>query len=316
MKNYNELLKKIKDEGEYKQNRTGVGTYSIFGTQLRFKMSDGFPLVTTKATHFKSVIHELIWFISGNTNIRYLQDNGVKIWDAWADEWGNLGPVYGAQWRAWKDYRIASYADIIAGLEYDPKALGYSRVGPLAPDPNDQLGYVLFKREIDQLQNCIDTLRNNPNDRRIITSAWNPGLLPDNADDFATSVVKGNQALPPCHAFFQFYHINGKLSLQLYQRSVDSFLGLPFNIASYAALLMMVAQVTGLEANELVWTGGDTHIYENHMDQIDTQLDRTPYELPSLGLNPNCKEIDDFKFEDFDLMNYQHHPKLTGKVAV
>jgi thymidylate synthase len=323
MRQYLDLIEKIKYEGEYKQNRTGVGTYSIFGTQLRFNMNDGFPLVTTKSVHMKSVIHELLWFISGNTNIKYLQDNGVRIWNEWADEHGNLGPVYGHQWRNWSDYRIGSYADMAAGLETPPEQLGYEWVATLSKTVKNENGeeykeedYGLYHRKIDQLQRCIDLLRNNPNDRRIIVSAWNPSVLPDDAATFSENVANGRQALPPCHAFYQFYHINGKLSLQMYQRSCDVPLGGPFNIASYAALLMMVAQVTGLEANELIWTIGDAHIYENQMDGINEQLTRTPYALPQLVLNSDCKEIDDFKFEDFDLVNYQHHPKIPMPVAV
>jgi len=271
---YLNLVRRILDEGEYKDNRTGVGTYAIFGTQMRFNLREGFPLLTTKFTHFPSIAHELLWFISGNTNIKYLQDNGVRIWNEWANENGDLGPVYGAQWR-----------------NFDGSG-------------------------IDQLQNIIDKLRTNPNDRRLICSAWNPKVLPVDEDSFSVNVANGKCALPPCHAFYQFFHINGKLSLQMYQRSVDSFLGLPFNIASYALLLQMVAHVTGLEAHELIWTGGDTHIYENHIEQINEQLTRKPHHFPLVALNPDCKEIDDFKFDDIQLINYHSHPKLTGKVAV
>lgn len=272
MKNYLNLAKEVMENGEYKPNRTGVGTYSLFGAQLRFNLSNGFPMVTTKSVHWPSVVHELLWFISGNTNIKYLQDNKVRIWNEWADESGNLGPVYGAQWRNFNG--------------------------------------------VDQLQNVIDKLKTNPNDRRLIVSAWNPTVLPDDSMSFAENVSMGKQALPPCHAFFQFYHSDGKLSLQLYQRSVDVFLGLPFNIASYSLLLEMVAQITGLKAHEFVWTGGDVHIYENHLEQIKTQLTREPLDLPKVLLNPEITNIDDFTFNDIELINYQHHEKLTGKVAV
>jgi len=269
---YLQLVDMIRQEGERKENRTGVDTFAIYGTQMRFNLKYGFPLMTTKYTHFPAIAHELLWFISGDTNIRYLQENGVRIWNEWADENGDLGPVYGHQWRNFNG--------------------------------------------VDQLQNVIDTLRTNPNDRRIIVSAWNPEVLPDNSLSFSENVAQGRQALPPCHSFFQFFHLNGKLSLQMYQRSVDSFLGLPFNIASYALLLQMVAHVTDLQAHEFIWVGGDTHLYENHMEQIDEQLNRVPYDFPTVRLNPDIKEIDDFTIDDIELVGYQHHPKLTGKVAV
>ena len=316
MKQYLDLAERVRRDGEYKPNRTGIGTYSVFGAQLRFKMSDGYPIVTTKSVHFPSVAHELLWFISGNTNTRYLTENGVRIWNEWADENGNLGPVYGEQWRKWKDYKIECYSDIGCGLEPDPVSQGYQWIGNLTnPDISTETSHGLYSRKIDQLQNVIDKLRENPNDRRMIVSAWNPSVLPDDAESFSQNVANGKQALPPCHAFFQFYHINGKLSLHIYQRSVDVFLGLPFNIASYALLLHMVARITGLEPYELVWSGGDVHLYENHLDQIDVQMSRAPMGLPALGLNPDCKEIDDFSFDDIQLINYNHHSKLTGKVA-
>ncbi len=316
MKQYLDLARRVRTEGEYKPNRTGVGTYSIFGAQMRFKMSDGFPLVTTKAVHFPSIIHELIWMISGETNIKYLQDNGVRIWNEWADQYGELGPVYGAMWRKWPHMMIEHHGDIAAQLVKNPADDGYEYIASICGADGIQTDHALFAKSIDQLQNCIDTIRDNPNSRRIITSAWNPALLPDESETFSQNVADGKQALPPCHAFFQFYVVNGKLSLQIYQRSVDVFLGLPFNIAFYAAMLHCVARITGTEPTELIWTGGDVHLYENHLKQIDIQLERTTLGLPAIGLNPDCKEIDDFSYEDFQLINYNHHEKLTGKVAI
>lgn len=261
MKQYLELLEKVYKEGVDKPNRTGIDTRSLFGAQMRFDLSKGFPLVTTKKVHLKSVIYELLWLISGDTNIRFLKENDVRIWNEWADENGDLGPVYGAQWRNFNG------------------------------------------QGIDQLKDVVHRLRTNPNDRRMIVSAWNPAQI-------------DQMALPPCHAFFQFYVANGKLSCQLYQRSCDMFLGVPFNIASYSLLTMMMAQVAGLEAGEFIHTLGDTHIYHNHFEQVKIQLERAPYTLPTMKINPNVKEIDDFKYEDFELVNYQCHPTIKGIVAV
>ncbi len=264
MKQYLDLLNKIMTEGVDRSDRTGTGTRSIFGYQMRFDLKDGFPLLTTKKLHLKSIIHELLWFLKGDTNIKYLQDNGVRIWNEWADADGNLGPVYGAQWRSW-------------------------------PDGNG--GY------IDQISEVIRTIKENPDSRRIIVSAWNVGQL-------------SKMALPPCHLLFQFYVADGKLSLMLYQRSADTFLGVPFNIASYALLLLMVAQVTGLEPGEFIHTLGDTHIYHNHFEQVKTQLERTPGPLPKMKLNPDVKDILDFKYEDFELQDYNAQPHIKATVAV
>ena len=264
MKQYLDLLQHVLDHGILKEDRTGTGTHSVFGYQMRFNLQDGFPLLTTKKLHLKSIIHELLWFLKGDTNVKYLQENGVRIWNEWADENGDLGHIYGYQWRSWPDYDG----------------------GP-----------------IDQIKEAIDTIQNNPDSRRIIVSAWNVADLPQ-------------MNLPPCHAFFQFYVANGKLSLQLYQRSADIFLGVPFNIASYALLLMMVAQVTGLEAGDFVHTLGDAHIYNNHIEQVREQLSREPRALPKMKLNPNVKSIFDFKYEDFELTDYNPHPHIAGKVAV
>lgn len=264
MKQYHDLLKHILENGTPKTDRTGTGTTSIFGHQLRFDLTEGFPLVTTKKVHMKSIIHELLWFINGDTNIKYLNENGVKIWDEWADENGDLGPVYGKQWRDWTS-------------------------------PTGE--------KIDQLQNVIHQLKTTPDSRRIMISAWNVGELSE-------------MALMPCHALFQFYVANGKLSCQLYQRSADVFLGVPFNIASYALFTHMVAQVCGLEAKEFIWTGGDTHIYNNHLEQVNLQLERTPKALPQIKLNPSVTDITDFKYEDFELLNYDPYPAIRGKVAV
>ena len=264
MKQYLDLLQHVLDHGVLKEDRTGTGTHSVFGYQMRFNLQDGFPLLTTKKLHLKSIIHELLWFLKGDTNVKYLQENGVRIWNEWADENGDLGHIYGYQWRSWPDYNVG---------------------------------------HIDQIKEAIDTIQNNPDSRRIIVSAWNVADLPQ-------------MNLPPCHAFFQFYVANGKLSLQLYQRSADIFLGVPFNIASYALLLMMVAQVTGLEAGDFVHTLGDAHIYNNHIEQVREQLSREPRDLPKMKLNPNVKSIFDFKYEDFELTDYTPHPHIAGKVAV
>ena len=264
MKQYLDLLQRVLDHGILKEDRTETGTHSVFGYQMRFNLQDGFPLLTTKKLHLKSIIHELLWFLKGDTNVKYLQANGVRIWNEWADENGDLGHIYGYQWRSWPDYDGG---------------------------------------HIDQIKEAIDTIQNNPDSRRIIVSAWNVADLPQ-------------MNLPPCHAFFQFYVANGKLSLQLYQRSADIFLGVPFNIASYALLLMMVAQVTGLEAGDFVHTLGDAHIYNNHIEQVQEQLSREPRALPTMKLNPNVKSIFDFKYEDFELTDYNPHPHIAGKVAV
>lgn len=257
-------MQHVLDTGIQKHDRTGTGTISVFGYQMRFNLQEGFPMVTTKKLHLKSIIHELIWFLQGDTNIKYLKDNGVRIWDEWADENGDLGPVYGSQWRSW------------------PK-----------PDGG----------HIDQITQIINTIKNNPDSRRIIVSAWNVAEIE-------------NMALPPCHAFFQFYVADGKLSCQLYQRSADIFLGVPFNIASYALLTMMVAQVCGLEAGDFIHTFGDAHIYNNHLEQVNLQLSRDPKPLPTMKINPEVKDIFDFKFEDFELVNYETHPHIKGIVAV
>ena len=264
MKQYLDLLQHVLDHGILKEDRTGTGTHSVFGYQMRFDLQNGFPLLTTKKLHLKSIIHELLWFLKGDTNVKYLQENGVRIWNEWADENGDLGHIYGYQWRSWPDYNGG---------------------------------------HIDQIKEAIDTIQNNPDSRRIIVSAWNVADLPQ-------------MNLPPCHAFFQFYVANGKLSLQLYQRSADIFLGVPFNIASYALLLMMVAQVTGLEAGDFVHTLGDAHIYNNHIEQVLEQLSREPRALPKMKLNPDVKSIFDFKYEDFELTDYNPHPHIAGKVAV
>ena len=264
MTNYLELLRHIKENGTDKTDRTGTGTRSVFGYQMRFDLSQGFPLVTTKKLHLKSIIYELLWFLKGDTNIKYLKDNGVSIWDEWADENGDLGPVYGAQWRSWQG------------------ANG---------------------KTIDQITEVIDQIKKNPDSRRLIVSAWNVTEIP-------------NMALAPCHAMFQFYVADGKLSLQLYQRSADVFLGVPFNIASYALLLMMVAQVCDLEVGEFVYTFGDVHIYNNHFEQVEKQLSREPKSLPTIKLNPNIKNIFDFDFDDFTLENYDPHPGIKAPVAV
>lgn len=264
MKQYLDLLYKIKEEGVIREDRTGTGTKSIFGYQMRFNMKDGFPLLTTKKLHLKSIIHELLWFLSGDTNIKYLQDNGVRIWNEWADENGDLGPVYGHQWRSWSDYKGGT---------------------------------------IDQIQQAVDLIKNNPNSRRILVSAWNPADI-------------DNMALPPCHCLFQFYVADCKLSLQLYQRSADVFLGVPFNIASYALLLQMMAQVTGLECGDFVHTTGDTHLYLNHLKQVDTQLMRTPRPLPKMKINPDVKDIFSFKYEDFELTDYNPWPHIKAEVSV
>ncbi len=274
MKQYLELLEKIKNEGAGKDDRTGTGTRSLFGHQMRFDLSEGFPLITTKKVHLKSIIYELLWFLRGETNIKYLKDNGVTIWDEWADEDGNLGPVYGKQWRDWNG------------------------------------------EGIDQIKIAIDQIKNNPTNRRIIVSAWNPSVIPDTSKSFRDNVANGKAALPPCHAWFQFYVSENKLSCQMYQRSADVFLGVPFNIASYALLTMMIAQVTGKELGDFVHTFGDVHIYNNHVEQVDLQLTREPRPLPQMIINPDIKDIDDFKYEDFELKGYDPHPGIKAPIAV
>ena len=264
MKQYLDLLRRIKEEGVIKTDRTGTGTKSVFGHQMRVNLADGFPLVTTKKCHLKSIIHELLWFLKGDTNVKYLQENGVRIWNEWADENGDLGHVYGYQWRSWPDYKGG---------------------------------------HIDQISQVIEQIKNNPDSRRLLVSAWNVAEVDE-------------MALPPCHLLFQFYVADGRLSLQLYQRSADCFLGVPFNIASYSLLLLMVAQVCGLEPGEFVHTTGDTHLYLNHMEQTDLQLTREPRPLPQMRLNPEVKNIFDFKYEDFELLNYDPHPHIKGVVAV
>jgi len=274
MKQYLDLVSHVLETGNEKGDRTGTGTKSVFGHQMRFDLSEGFPMVTTKKLHLKSIIYELLWFLKGDTNTDYLTENGVKIWNAWADENGDLGPVYGQQWRNWN---------------------------------ND---------EIDQITEVIETLKTNPNSRRMLVSAWNPSVLPDTSKSFSENVANNKAALPPCHAFFQFYVSDGKLSCQLYQRSADIFLGVPFNIASYALLTMMMAQVCGYEAGEFIHTFGDAHIYSNHIEQVETQLSRELRPLPKMKLNPEIKNIFDFTFEDFTLEGYDPHPHIKGAVAV
>ncbi len=264
MKQYLDLLRLVLESGAVKDDRTGTGTRSVFGHQMRFDLSEGFPLVTTKKCHLRSIIIELLWFLRGDTNIKYLNDNKVSIWDEWADENGDLGPIYGHQWRSW------------------PTADG---------------------RTIDQISNVLERIQKNPDDRRLIVSAWNVGEI-------------GKMALPPCHCLFQFYVANGKLSCQLYQRSADIFLGVPFNIASYALLTLMVAQVAGLKPGDFVHTFGDAHLYLNHIEQAQLQLSRTPYKLPEMHLNPHVKNLFDFKFEDFELVGYESHPHIKAPVAV
>jgi thymidylate synthase len=264
MRQYLDFMRHVYEHGTEKTDRTGTGTRSVFGYQMRFDLQEGFPLVTTKKLHLKSIIHELIWFLAGSTNIKYLKDNGVSIWDEWADAEGNLGPIYGYQWRSW-------------------------------PAPNGQ--------HIDQIAQVVDQIKNNPDSRRLIVSAWNVADIPQ-------------MKLPPCHAFFQFYVADGKLSCQLYQRSADIFLGVPFNIASYALLTHMMAEQTGLQVGEFIWTGGDCHLYSNHMEQVKEQLSRTPYPLPKLIIKRKPESIFDYKYEDFEIAEYQSHPHIKAPVAV
>lgn len=264
MQQYLDLLSRILNEGVHKGDRTGTGTLSVFGNQMRFNLRDGFPLLTTKKLHLKSIIYELLWFLRGDTNIHYLQEHGVRIWNEWADENGELGPVYGHQWRSWPDYKGGT---------------------------------------IDQIANVLDQIKHNPNSRRMLVTAWNPAEVEE-------------MALPPCHCLFQFYVADGRLSLQLYQRSADTFLGVPFNIASYALLLQMMAQVTGLEAGEFIHTTGDTHLYSNHLEQAKLQLTRTPRPLPKMKINPDVKDLFAFKYEDFELVDYNPYPHISAEVAV
>ena len=274
MKQYQDLLKHIKENGIEKEDRTGTGTISVFGYQMKFDLKEGFPLVTTKKLHLRSIIYELIWFINGGTNINYLNENGVSIWDEWADENGDLGPIYGAQWRNWN---------------------------------NDG---------IDQLKEVISSIKENPSSRRMIVTAWNPNIIPNTKKTFSQNVKEGKAALPPCHAFFQFYVADNKLSCQMYQRSADVFLGVPFNIASYSLLTFMIAQVCDLEVGEFIHTLGDAHIYLNHLEQVDLQLSRDPLELPKLKLNPEIKSIEDFKYEDIEIVDYKFHPPIKGKISI
>ena len=264
MQQYLDLLSRILNEGVHKGDRTGTGTLSVFGNQMRFDLRDGFPLLTTKKLHLKSIIYELLWFLRGDTNIHYLQEHGVRIWNEWADEHGELGPVYGHQWRSWPDYKGGT---------------------------------------IDQITNVLEQIKHNPNSRRMLVTAWNPAEVDE-------------MALPPCHCFFQFYVADGRLSLQLYQRSADTFLGVPVNIASYALLLQMMAQVTGLEAGEFIHTTGDTHLYSNHLEQAKLQLTRTPRPLPKMKINPDVKDLFAFKYEDFELIDYNPYPHISAEVAV
>lgn len=277
MKEYLDLMQHVHDNGVDKSDRTGTGTRSVFGYQMRFDLSKGFPLVTTKKCHLRSIIHELLWFIKGESNIAYLNDNGVKIWDAWATEDGELGPVYGVQWRNW------------------PAANGET---------------------IDQLAQLIKDLKANPDSRRHIITAWNPALLPDTSISPVENAALGKQALPPCHSLFQFYVLNGKLSCQLYQRSADIFLGVPFNIASYALFTMMIAQVCDLEFGDFVHTFGDAHLYSNHMEQVKEQLSREPLPLPTMKIDSSVKSIFDFTFEDFELVGYEAHPHIKAPISI
>lgn len=277
MKQYLDLMRHVLENGTEKTDRTGTGTRSIFGHQLRFDLSEGFPLVTTKKCHLRSIIHELLWFLKGETNIRYLKDNGVSIWDEWATESGDLGPVYGAQWRSW-------------------------------PTPSGE--------SIDQISELIEQIKNTPDSRRLLVSAWNPSVLPQAGKTPKENAELGLQALPPCHTLFQFYVADGKLSCQLYQRSADIFLGVPFNIASYALLTMMVAQVCGLELGDFVHTFGDAHLYSNHFEQAKLQLSRSPLPLPTMKINSDAKNIFEFKFEDFELVGYEAHPHIKAPVAI
>ena len=274
MKQYLDLVKHVLEKGDFKEDRTGTGTKSVFGYQMRFDLSKGFPMLTTKKLHLKSIIYELLWFLKGDTNIKYLNENGVKIWNEWADENGDLGPVYGFQWRNWNGDNI------------------------------------------DQIKELIDNLKKNPNSRRMLVSAWNPSVLPNTSKSFSENVSQGKAALPPCHAFFQFYVNDGKLSCQLYQRSADIFLGVPFNIASYSLFTLMIAQVCGYMPGDFIHTFGDAHIYTNHFDQVKLQLTRSPKQLPTIEINSKITDIFNFSFEDFKLINYDPDPHIKGDVAI
>lgn len=277
MKQYLDLMRHVRDNGIDKSDRTGTGTRSVFGYQMRFNLEDGFPMVTTKKCHLKSIVHELLWFLNGDTNIAYLKDNGVSIWDGWATNEGDLGPVYGHQWRSWP---------------------------------------MIDGGALDQVSQLIDMIKRNPDSRRLIISAWNPAQLPDESISPQENVERGAMALAPCHTLFQFYVVNGKLSCQLYQRSADIFLGVPFNIASYALLTMMVAQVTGLGLGDFVHTFGDAHLYSNHFEQVEKQLSREPRALPKMTINPDVKDIFGFKFEDFELSDYDPYPHIPAAVSI
>ncbi|HHJ81093.1 MAG TPA: thymidylate synthase [Candidatus Tenderia electrophaga] len=277
MQQYLDLMRHVYDKGDRKEDRTGTGTVSVFGYQMRFDLSQGFPLVTTKKCHLRSIIHELLWFINGDTKTQYLKDNGVSIWDEWATEEGDLGPVYGKQWRSWNT------AD---------------------------------GRVIDQLSELIQQIKSKPDSRRLIVSAWNPADLPNESISPQANVAEGRMALAPCHAFFQFYVVDGKLSCQLYQRSADIFLGVPFNIASYAMFTMMIAQVCDLEPGDFIHTFGDAHLYLNHLEQAEILLARKPFALPQMKINPTVKNIFDFKFEDFELIGYESHPHIKAPIAI
>ncbi len=274
MKQYLDLVKHVLEKGDFKEDRTGTGTKSVFGYQMRFDLSKGFPMLTTKKLHLKSIIYELLWFLKGDTNIKYLNENGVRIWNEWADENGDLGPVYGFQWRNWNGDNI------------------------------------------DQIKELIDNLKKNPNSRRMLVSAWNPSVLPDTSKSFNENISQGKVALPPCHALFQFYVNDGKLSCQLYQRSADIFLGVPFNIASYSLFTLMIAQVCGYMPGDFIHTFGDAHIYTNHFDQVKLQLTRSPKQLPTIEINSKITDIFNFSFEDFKLINYDPDPHIKGDVAV
>ncbi len=274
MKQYLDLVKHVLENGAVKGDRTGTGTRSVFGYQMRFDLAEGFPMVTTKKVHLKSIIFELLWFLKGDTNTKYLSENGVRIWNEWADSKGDLGPVYGHQWRNWNS------------------------------------------EEIDQIKDIVETLKKNPNSRRMLVSAWNPSVMPNTSVSFEENVANGKAALPPCHAFFQFYVADGKLSCQLYQRSADIFLGVPFNIGSYALLTMMMAQVCGYKVGEFIHTFGDAHIYNDHVEQLELQLSREPKKLPTMKLNPEVKNLFNFTYDDFELIDYDHHPHIKGKVSV
>lgn len=277
MKQYHDLMRHVLEQGHQKSDRTGTGTLSVFGYQMRFNLADGFPLVTTKKCHLRSIIHELLWFLKGETNIKYLNDHNVTIWDEWATPEGELGPVYGAQWRSW--------------LSHDG-------------------------RVIDQISQLLHDIQTNPDSRRLIVSAWNPAVLPDTRISPSANAALGKQALPPCHTLFQFYVHSGRLSCQLYQRSADIFLGVPFNIASYALLTLMIAQVCGLEPGDFVHTLGDAHLYSNHLEQVKEQLSREPFPLPQMRLNPAVTDLFAFRFDDFELLNYQAHPAIKAPIAI